>query len=173
MLDERDPGDFHLSVAVLEELNLSGNRIGTLGFEFGLSLFEEEGVREHFLDEEESVDFEVFREASEALARKKRKSEKKQLVLACDAENANKTGALAKLEREVKSPTGSPKVVYIFSKTEEDGESSDEIEAEGEEARDRVTGASNSLVVVPSEGCLLYTSPSPRDATLSRMPSSA
>ena len=25
----------------------------------------------------------------------------------------------------------------------------------------------------PSEGCLLYTSPSPRDATLSRMPSSA
>ena len=29
-----------------------------------------------------------------------------------------------------------------------------------------------SLKVV-SEGCLLYTSPSPRDATLSRMPSSA
>ena len=25
----------------------------------------------------------------------------------------------------------------------------------------------------PAEGCLLYTSPSPRDATLSRMPSSA
>ena len=25
----------------------------------------------------------------------------------------------------------------------------------------------------PSDGCLLYTSPSPRDATLSRMPSSA
>ena len=27
--------------------------------------------------------------------------------------------------------------------------------------------------IVPSENCLLYTSPSPRDATLSRMPSSA
>ena len=27
--------------------------------------------------------------------------------------------------------------------------------------------------IVCSEGCLLYTSPSPRDATLSRMPSSA
>ena len=27
--------------------------------------------------------------------------------------------------------------------------------------------------VVHEEGCLLYTSPSPRDATLSRMPSSA
>ena len=25
----------------------------------------------------------------------------------------------------------------------------------------------------PADGCLLYTSPSPRDATLSRMPSSA
>ena len=25
----------------------------------------------------------------------------------------------------------------------------------------------------PTKGCLLYTSPSPRDATLSRMPSSA
>ena len=29
------------------------------------------------------------------------------------------------------------------------------------------------LVVVPYTTCLLYTSPSPRDATLSRMPSSA
>ena len=29
------------------------------------------------------------------------------------------------------------------------------------------------LVVLPRERCLLYTSPSPRDATLSRMPSSA
>ena len=27
--------------------------------------------------------------------------------------------------------------------------------------------------IAPGEGCLLYTSPSPRDATLSRMPSSA
>ena len=32
----------------------------------------------------------------------------------------------------------------------------------------------NSYVIVnPNEACLLYTSPSPRDATLSRMPSSA
>ena len=28
-------------------------------------------------------------------------------------------------------------------------------------------------IVLNSQGCLLYTSPSPRDATLSRMPSSA
>ena len=28
-------------------------------------------------------------------------------------------------------------------------------------------------LTVEAEGCLLYTSPSPRDATLSRMPSSA
>ena len=31
----------------------------------------------------------------------------------------------------------------------------------------------NSLAKRAVEGCLLYTSPSPRDATLSRMPSSA
>ena len=31
----------------------------------------------------------------------------------------------------------------------------------------------NSFVASQSSGCLLYTSPSPRDATLSRMPSSA
>ena len=29
------------------------------------------------------------------------------------------------------------------------------------------------ITITPAEGCLLYTSPSPRDATLSRMPSSA
>ena len=32
---------------------------------------------------------------------------------------------------------------------------------------------SNLMVFNPATGCLLYTSPSPRDATLSRMPSSA
>ena len=33
--------------------------------------------------------------------------------------------------------------------------------------------ASSTTTTTPSYGCLLYTSPSPRDATLSRMPSSA
>ena len=33
--------------------------------------------------------------------------------------------------------------------------------------------ASNENPIGPSPNCLLYTSPSPRDATLSRMPSSA
>ena len=31
----------------------------------------------------------------------------------------------------------------------------------------------NLIILIDLEGCLLYTSPSPRDATLSRMPSSA
>ena len=31
----------------------------------------------------------------------------------------------------------------------------------------------DSVAIDPEKGCLLYTSPSPRDATLSRMPSSA
>ena len=34
-------------------------------------------------------------------------------------------------------------------------------------------GASKKTYIRPNYGCLLYTSPSPRDATLSRMPSSA
>ena len=34
-------------------------------------------------------------------------------------------------------------------------------------------GAIDVTLVEPSRTCLLYTSPSPRDATLSRMPSSA
>ena len=29
------------------------------------------------------------------------------------------------------------------------------------------------MIITPNRSCLLYTSPSPRDATLSRMPSSA
>ena len=35
------------------------------------------------------------------------------------------------------------------------------------------TGANYAMHVVQNKNCLLYTSPSPRDATLSRMPSSA
>ena len=34
-------------------------------------------------------------------------------------------------------------------------------------------GRAKAMAVQRSKGCLLYTSPSPRDATLSRMPSSA
>ena len=42
------------------------------------------------------------------------------------------------------------------------------------ETKDWVVNAIASLVVVDQVvDCLLYTSPSPRDATLSRMPSSA
>ena len=36
-----------------------------------------------------------------------------------------------------------------------------------------VTGSTQPTACAPCDGCLLYTSPSPRDATLSRMPSSA
>ena len=38
---------------------------------------------------------------------------------------------------------------------------------------DRTARQSKSLALAYIKGCLLYTSPSPRDATLSRMPSSA
>ena len=37
----------------------------------------------------------------------------------------------------------------------------------------RITTATDELAVVKAEACLLYTSPSPRDGLLSRMPSSA
>ena len=36
-----------------------------------------------------------------------------------------------------------------------------------------IMGDEDDSMAVPSSDCLLYTSPSPRDATLSRMPSSA
>ena len=36
-----------------------------------------------------------------------------------------------------------------------------------------ISTTGGALVFEVSSGCLLYTSPSPRDATLSRMPSSA
>ena len=42
-----------------------------------------------------------------------------------------------------------------------------------EEARDKVRWGRERRSLAMSEDCLLYTSPSPRDATLSRMPSSA
>ena len=38
---------------------------------------------------------------------------------------------------------------------------------------DMVNAFTMSLIVITGKSCLLYTSPSPRDATLSRMPSSA
>ena len=37
----------------------------------------------------------------------------------------------------------------------------------------RKGNSDSDIIVEPMDGCLLYTSPSPRDATLSRMPSSA
>jgi len=41
-------------------------------------------------------------------------------------------------------------------------------------AIDELTGLITAVALIrPSKSCLLYTSPSPRDATLSRMPSSA
>ena len=53
--------------------------------------------------------------------------------------------------------------------------------AEAEEVRrelvglqqDHLIALEDAVVVVHHSDCLLYTSPSPRDATLSRMPSSA
>ena len=35
------------------------------------------------------------------------------------------------------------------------------------------TGSAGDIIITDKKACLLYTSPSPRDATLSRMPSSA
>ena len=45
--------------------------------------------------------------------------------------------------------------------------------AEVQTRTDMATMAAKNLVAALTGDCLLYTSPSPRDATLSRMPSSA
>ena len=69
----------------------------------------------------------------------------------------------------------------------EEGHSEDEIEVkeekpaevkegepgQGEPERDKVDHDKDDKSPVDNTDCLLYTSPSPRDATLSRMPSSA
>ena len=50
------------------------------------------------------------------------------------------------------------------------------LEVDGfENINSKITGQDSiiKLDITPNRGCLLYTSPSPRDATLSRMPSSA
>ena len=47
------------------------------------------------------------------------------------------------------------------------------IESEGAESNDRVAEADDDETIAWNSNCLLYTSPSPRDGLLSRMPSSA
>ena len=61
--------------------------------------------------------------------------------------------------------TTNDKILEVFSKY-------GEIE-EGSVAYDKNTNKSMGFAFVTFKTCLLYTSPSPRDATLSRMPSSA
>ena len=41
------------------------------------------------------------------------------------------------------------------------------------ELKDWLSEQNSTIIFIPTMGCLLYTSPSPRDRTRSRMPSSA
>ena len=66
--------------------------------------------------------------------------------------------------------TGKQEIAEVASNTASN--SSVQAEVVEVETDENVSGASNTEAK-PVESCLLYTSPSPRDATLSRMPSSA
>ena len=57
--------------------------------------------------------------------------------------------------------------------SEDDGEDHIETEADTSAALESILAPAEEETEAVSEACLLYTSPSPRDATLSRMPSSA
>ena len=63
-------------------------------------------------------------------------------------------------EREITVPTSNRRERYLVRR---------DMMEETKEAKDH----RNTRTCVPSVGCLLYTSPSPRDRTRSRMPSSA
>ena len=49
----------------------------------------------------------------------------------------------------------------------------DSVQKDAQTSPFKITKADNGDAWIEAKGCLLYTSPSPRDATLSRMPSSA
>ena len=88
----------------------------------------------------------------------------KDLNFGQEAENRVIAG-VNKLAQAVKSTLGASGKCVIY----EDGRGKPVI------TKDGVTVAESVVLLDPVEnmGCLLYTSPSPRDATLSRMPSSA
>ena len=62
--------------------------------------------------------------------------------------------------------------LYIFDTTLRDGAQTQGVDFSIDD-KEKISSALDKLGVDYVEGCLLYTSPSPRDATLSRMPSSA
>ena len=57
--------------------------------------------------------------------------------------------------------------------SELDGKEYSELTSDFSQLEEHLNQASSILDMVETSSCLLYTSPSPRDATLSRMPSSA
>ena len=62
--------------------------------------------------------------------------------------------------------------LYIFDTTLRDGAQTQGVDFSIED-KEKIASALDNLGVDYIEGCLLYTSPSPRDRTRSRMPSSA
>ena len=62
--------------------------------------------------------------------------------------------------------------LYIFDTTLRDGAQTQGVDFSIDD-KEKISSALDKLGVDYVEGCLLYTSPSPRDLSTSRMPSSA
>ena len=91
-------------------------------------------------------------------------------------ENENLDQALNRMEEESKQVLSFGEIIEEASGEEQPKEEAPVEETSSEESKDEAP-VEESTEEAPAEeqpkDCLLYTSPSPRDATLSRMPSSA
>ena len=91
-------------------------------------------------------------------------------------ENADDLGIILTAEMGKPIPEGKGEILYGASFFEWFAEEAKRVYGEtipGHQEDKRITVIKQPIGVVASITCLLYTSPSPRDATLSRMPSSA
>ena len=81
-------------------------------------------------------------------------------------------------DRDVDYASGSGSTTLTFTYTVQSGDTSSDLDYKATTSLGLNSGtikdaAGNAATLTLATPCLLYTSPSPRDATLSRMPSSA
>ena len=116
---------------------------------------------------------EALREIEEESKKKKETKEEKEDVEMADS---SPTASAARAARSASTRTSPVAPGTTPSKTTKSANGTEDMswaQTKSDEGEEEITSPSNEYTRVVSKTCLLYTSPSPRDATLSRMPSSA